>query len=60
MSIFSSLTKAVIGVVVETPIALIADAVTLGGALNNQREPYTATALKKVMDNVTDATEGKP
>ena len=60
MSIFSSLTKAVIGVVVETPIALIADAVTLGGAINDRGEPYTATALKKIMDNVTDATEGKP
>ena len=52
-----SLTKAVVGVVVETPIAIVADAVTLGGAINGKDEPYTATALKKVVTNVEEATE---
>lgn len=52
-----SLTKAVVGVVVETPIALAADVLTLGGALTDKEEPYTATTLKGVMKNVEDATK---
>lgn len=51
----TSLTKAVVGAVVETPIALAADVLTLGGSLTDKREPYTATALKRVADNVQDA-----
>jgi hypothetical protein len=56
--ILGDLTKAVVGVVVETPIAIVADAITLGGSLSDKDEPYTATALKKVMDNVENATKG--
>lgn len=52
----TSLTKAVVGAVVETPIAIAADVITLGGSLTDKREPYTATALKTVADNVRDAT----
>ena len=52
-----SLGKAVVGVVVETPAAIVADVVTLGGSLNDKREPYTKTALGKVMDNISDATD---
>lgn len=52
-----NLLKAVVGVVVETPIALAADVVTLGGALNDKRQPYTATALEKVVKNVENATK---
>jgi hypothetical protein len=55
--ILGSLTKAVVGVVVETPIALAADALTLGGAITDKREPYTATALKGVFKNVKDSTK---
>ena len=51
----TSLTKAVVGAVVETPIALAADVLTLGGSLTDKREPYTATALKRVAENVQDA-----
>lgn len=51
-----SLTKATIGVVVETPLAIAADVATLGGAITEKDEPYTATALKKVAENVSDAT----
>ncbi len=54
--ILGSLTKAVVGVVIETPIALLADAATLGGACTDRKEPYTATALKGVLKNVEDAT----
>lgn len=55
--ILGSLTKAAVGVVVETPIALAADVLTLGGAITDKEEPYTATALKGVMKNVEDATK---
>lgn len=52
-----SLTKAVVGVVVETPIALSADVLTLGGYLTDKNEPYTATTIKGVMKNVENATK---
>ena len=53
----TSLTKAVVGTVIETPIAVLADVVTMGGALTDRDEPYTATAVKKVVQNVEDAVE---
>ena len=55
--ILGDLTKAAIGVVVETPIAIAADMLTLGGSITDKEEPYTATALKGVMDNITHATK---
>lgn len=54
--IFESLTKATVGVVIETPLSLIADVVTMGGALTEKDEPYTATTIKKVVGNIEDAT----
>ena len=53
---FGSLLKAVVGVVIETPLAIATDIVTMGGALTDKDEPYTVSALKKVVDNVEDAT----
>ena len=55
--ILGDLTKAVVGVVVETPIAIAADVLTLGGSITDKDEPYTATALKGVMKNVENATK---
>ncbi|WP_443700130.1 hypothetical protein [Pseudomonas sp.] len=52
-----SLTKAVIGVVVETPVAIVADVITMGGAMTDKDKPYTAEALGKVMKNVKDTTK---
>lgn len=54
---FGSLLKAVIGVVVETPIAIVTDGVTLGGSLSDKDKPYTATALEKVVKNLEDSTK---
>jgi hypothetical protein len=51
------LAKATVAAVVETPIALVADTLTLGGALTDTKEPYTVTALDKVVKNVQEATE---
>lgn len=52
-----SLTKAVVGVVVETPLAIAADVITMGGACTDKAEPYTATALKRVAENVQQAVD---
>lgn len=52
-----SLTKAVVGVVVEAPIALVADAIDLGGSINGLEEPRTVTALKRVAENVQNAVD---
>ena len=52
-----NLTKAVVGAVVETPVALLADVVTLGGSLTDKDEPYTAKAIAKVVENVQKSTE---
>lgn len=54
---FGSLLKSVVGVVVETPIAIAADVVTLGGTLTDKDEPYTSAAVKKAMHNLSNATE---
>ena len=58
MSIFGSLAKAVVGAVIETPVALVADVVTMGGSINDRDEPYTATAVRKIVGNIESATEG--
>ena len=55
--VLSNLVKATIGVVVKTPVALVADVVTLGGSLNDKEQPYTATAVEKVIENLSNATK---
>lgn len=57
LGMLENLTKAAVGVVIETPIAVVADVVTMGGALTDKDQPYTATALEKVMENVENATK---
>lgn len=52
-----NLFKAFVGVVIETPVALVADVVTLGGALTDKQQPYTATALENVVKNVQESTK---
>jgi hypothetical protein len=54
---FESLFKAVVGVVVETPVAMVADVVTLGGALTDRDKPYTAEAIEDVVQNIHNATD---
>jgi hypothetical protein len=55
--ILEDLTKAALGVVVETPVAIAADTLTLGGSITDKDEPYTATALKNVMKNIENVTK---
>lgn len=57
LSALKSLGKAAVGLVVETPIAVVADVVTLGGVMTDKKKPYTATALGKVVKNVEKATD---
>lgn len=54
---FGNLCKAVVGVVVETPLAVVADIVTLGGTLTDQDKPYTSTAIEKMVDNIQESTK---
>lgn len=55
--ILTKLTKATVGVVIETPIAVVADVVTLGGELSDHDGSYTGEALSKVTKNLSDITE---
>lgn len=54
-----NLLRAAVGLVIETPIAMAADVITLGGSITEAHEPYTASALKKVARNVAQSTEPK-
>ena len=51
--IIGSLAKAA-AVVVDLPVALVADTVTLGGEANGRKKTYTEGALSRFVDNVTD------
>lgn len=54
--ILESLAKAAVGVV-AIPVGVVADVVTLGGALTDKDEPYTATAVSDVLKNLADAAK---
>lgn len=54
---FSDLMRAAVGAVIETPAAIVADVVTLGGTLSDEPEPYTVSALRDVKRNLENATE---
>lgn len=54
---FFELLKAAVGVAVVTPVSLVADVVTMGGAMTDKPEPYTATALREVVKNVQDSVK---
>lgn len=51
-NMIGSLAKAVVGVVVQTPVAIVADAVTMGGLLTDKKQSYTASALGQVQKNI--------
>ena len=53
----TNLTKAVVGAVVQTPVAVVADVVTLGGALTDKPQPYTAEAVSNVVNNLEKAVQ---
>ena len=49
-----SLAKAALGVV-TVPVGVVADVVTLGGALTDKDKPYTAEAVGDMVQNLEDA-----
>ena len=54
--LIESLAKAAVGVV-TLPVAVVADVITLGGALTDKDEPYTASAASDIVKNLSDATK---
>jgi hypothetical protein len=53
---FKSLLKAA-SVVVDLPVAIIADVVTCGGMTTDQAGSYTAKATGRFVENVSDAAD---
>jgi len=53
---FSDLFKAAVSVV-TTPVALVADVVTLGGTLTDRNETYTGKAISDLVQNLENATD---
>jgi hypothetical protein len=53
MSIFGKLLKTTLDVV-TTPVAVLKDVATLGGAITDQRKPYTAQKLDQLGDDVEE------
>lgn len=54
--IIGSIAKAA-AVVVDLPVALVADTVTLGGATTDRKKTYTESAVGRFVDNVIDITD---
>jgi len=54
-NIVKGLTKAVVNVAVS-PVDIVADVITLGGALTDKDKPYTVKRAEKIMDNLGEAT----
>jgi hypothetical protein len=50
--------KAAVGVV-TLPVTLVADVATLGGALTEKENPYTAERIEEIMDNLANAVKPK-
>ena len=53
---FKSLLKAAVGTVVELPIAVVKDVVTLGGELTNEESAITES-LGKITKNIDNAVD---
>ena len=53
MSIFGKLLKTGFDIV-TTPLDVIADVATLGGACNDRGEPYTVSKLKRLKDDAEE------
>lgn len=56
--IFESLAKTVVSVV-KLPVAVVADVITMGGALTEKDKPYTAETCEQIMDNLDNAAKPK-
>ena len=54
--LLESLAKAAVGVA-TLQVAAVADVITLGGALSDKDEPYTASAASDIVKNLTNAVK---
>jgi hypothetical protein len=54
--ILNNLAKAAVGVV-SIPVSVAADVVTLGGSINDKKQPYTATTVEDILTNLNNATK---
>jgi hypothetical protein len=54
--ILTSIVKAA-AVVVDVPVAAVADVVTLGGLTNDKSKTYTEEALSRFVQNVEDIAD---
>ena len=54
INLVNNLTKAIVNTI-TIPVAVVADVITLGGALSDKDIPYTATQVKEMYKNLTDA-----
>lgn len=55
--ILSSLTKATVGVVVDTPVSIVRDAVEKGIMLDDDDDLHTEKALRRILKNLENATD---
>jgi hypothetical protein len=56
--IFTSAIKAATAVI-DIPVAIIADSVTLGGLTNDRKNSYTGDAARRLVKNVSDMADPK-
>ena len=54
--LFESVVKAAVGVV-TLPVSVVADVVTLGGALTEKETPYTVKNVEDIVTNLGDAVD---
>mgnify|MGYP003631032692 CR=1 FL=1 len=55
----NDLLKATVGLIVKTPVSIVADILTCGGAAIGKDEPYTATAVKEVFENLDNVVRSE-
>jgi hypothetical protein len=55
--ILGSLAKATVGVVIDTPLAIVKDTASLVGALPEKEGTNTAEALQRVGENLQNAVD---
>jgi hypothetical protein len=56
--ILNSIVKAA-AVVIDVPVAVVSDVVTLGGALNDKNKTYTEKAVSRFVGNIEDIADPK-
>lgn len=56
--ILTSLTKAAVNVV-SLPVSVVADVVTIGGALTDKDKPYTVETVEDIIENINNAGDPK-